>query len=69
MKTEIKATEKKQMRNDYIDISTALYDCNSFAEFCEILKLTLPFLAKYSDQFLATCLIEDVSITELRLSK
>jgi hypothetical protein len=60
---------KKEMRNDYMDLSISLYDCQTLVEFYKILPLTLPFLAKYSSEFLTTCLIEDVKITELRLNK
>jgi hypothetical protein len=61
--------EKKQMRNEYMDISNALFEAKTFTEFCEILKLTLPFLAKYPDAFLCQCLIDDVEINETRLKK
>jgi hypothetical protein len=65
MKTGI---ERKEMRNNYMDLSISLYDCKNLAEFYTILPLTLPFLAKYSNEFLSTCLIEDVRVTELRLN-
>ena len=60
---------RKEMRNDYLDLSISLYDCKSLSDFYKVLPLTLPFLAKYSSEFLSTCLIEDVKVTELRLSK
>ena len=60
---------RKEMRNDYMDLSISLYDCKSLSDFYKVLPLTLPFLAKYSSEFLSTCLIEDVKVTELRLSK
>ena len=59
---------RKEMRNDYMDLSISLYDCKSLSDFYKVLPLTLPFLAKYSSEFLSTCLIEDVKVTELRLS-
>ena len=60
---------RKEIRNDYMDLSISLYDCKSLSDFYKVLPLTLPFLAKYSSEFLSTCLIEDVKVTELRLSK
>jgi hypothetical protein len=66
MKTAI---NRKEMRNDYMDLSISLYDCKSLSDFYKVLPLILPFLAKYSSEFLSTCLIEDVKVTELRLSK
>ena len=64
MKTGI---ERKEMRNDYMDLSIALSECNR-EEFYKILPLTLPFLAKYHDEFLSQCLIEDVRIAEYRVN-
>ena len=55
---------RKEMRNDYMDLSISLYDCKSLSDFYKVLPLTLPFLAKYSSEFLSTCLIEDVKVTE-----
>lgn len=66
MKTDI---NRKEMRNHYMDLSISLYDCKSLSDFYKILPLTLTFLAKYSSDFLSTCLIEDVKVTEIRLSK
>ena len=52
----------------FIGSAVGIYDCKNLAEFYTILPLTLPFLAKYSNEFLSTCLIEDVRVTELRLN-
>jgi hypothetical protein len=51
-----------------MDISNMLYEAKTFSEFCGILKLTLPFIAKYCDEFLVECLIEDVRVNEIRLT-
>ncbi len=64
MKTGI---ERKEMRNEYMDLSLALSECNR-DEFYEILPTILPFLAKYCDEFLAQCLIEDVRVAEYRVN-
>lgn len=64
MKTGI---ERKEMRNDYMDLSIALSECNR-DEFYKILPSTLPFLAKYHDEFLSQCLIEDVRVAEYRVN-
>ena len=61
--------ERKEMRNQYMDISCALWECTSHDEFCSILVSILPFMQKYSDQFLAKCLIDEVAVAENRLKK
>jgi len=64
MKTGI---ERKEMRNEYMDLSISLSECNR-EEFYKILPSILPFLAKYYDEFLSHCLIEDVRVAEYRVN-
>jgi hypothetical protein len=58
---------KKEMRNEYMDLSIALSECNR-EEFYKILPSTLPFLAKYPNEFLTQCLIDDVRVAEYRVN-
>jgi hypothetical protein len=65
----MKAIDRNELRNTYMDLSIELDDIKTFQQFCKFLPKTLPFIKKYSNEMLVNVLIEEVEQKEIELRK
>lgn len=64
----MKAIDRNNLRNTYMDLSIELSDITTFEQFCKFLPKTLPFVKKYSEEMLVNVLIEEVENKEIELT-
>ena len=63
------AQEKKEVRNQYLDLSIELHEIKTKKEFYKWLPKVLPFLEKFHNTTFAGYIIEDVRVFELNINK
>ena len=63
------AQEKKEARNQYLDLSNELSEITTKVEFHKWLPKVLPFLEKFHNTTFAGYIIDDVRVFELNINK
>lgn len=63
----MKAINKKELRNNYLDLSNELSDVTTKEGFYKFLPKMLPFIKKYSSEFLVDVMINEVEQKEIQL--